>query len=1093
MARTLIEIKADTTQYQQAMKQAAAEMKNLTSEYSLAAAQAKLSGSAQDALKAKVTELTAKIDIQREKVGQQEQQYSSLKEKLDLQKTAHDQLKQKLDAAKQAYEASAKATGEDSEETKKLKEEYDKLNAQLSASERQIQSTETAMTRQQTAVNQTNASLAEMEAELRDVNAELARAPFDAYAQKAEKIGGTLTRAGQAIMPLSAGVAALAVAAVKTTAEFDAEMSKVSAISGAVGEEFDSLRGKAREMGSKTKFSATEAAQGMEYMAMAGWKTQDMLDGIEGVMNLAAAAGEDLGATSDIVTNALTAFGLTAKDSGHFADVLAVASAYANTNVSMMGETFKYCAPVAGALGFSIEQTAEAIGLMGNAGIQASQAGTSLRSILTALAGEVKICGSSIGEVEIATTNANGSMRDLNDILSDCRAAFAKLSESEQASAAQSLVGKNAMSGFLALMNAGEEDITKLSDAISNCDGAAKEMAETMQDNLEGQLTTLKSKLQELAISFGDVLVPMVRNFVTHVQNIVDKLNSMDEGTKQAIVRIGLFVVALGPTLVGLGKIITATASVSRGLGTLAAGLSKIGGVAGIASKATGILSTAMSGASTAIGLIASPAGIAVIAIAAIAAVIKHLWDTNEDFRKAITDIWERIKNTFKEFSEKIKERLDFLGISFEDITNAIKAIWNAFCELLGPPIIAAFDIIATVIEVSLNTIIGLFDLWKNIATGNWSGAWESLKSIVSGEWSGIQNIISAALDMIKGITSVFLDWFGTSWESATKFASTAWKNIKNVISTGILALKSIFSAAIQIITLPFAMIWENCKGIIQQAWEEIKRTVSNSANEVKDAVSKTWSEIKLNIIEPITASIKETTSKAWEEISKTTTKTTGTIKSTTTTAWNAIKSATAPAWETIKKNIQGPITEAKDTISTVISNAKKIISSTWQTIKENTQKAWENIKSAITAPINEAKETVSRAIEAIKKKFDFSWELPKIKLPHFNISGSFKLNPPSVPQFSIEWYKSGGIMTKPTIFGAIKDKMLGGGEAGEEAILPLTEFYDKLGAMLDRKMEAMAAGTNVYVYVTMDGEVVATKVYTKVEDKMVGEIRGRR
>ena len=196
------------------------------------------------------------------------------------------------------------------------------------------------------------------------------------------------------------------------------------------------------------------------------------------------------------MTDALTAFGLSAEDSGHFADILAAASSNANTNVSMMGETFKYAAPIAGALGFSAEDTAEAIGLMANSGIKGSQAGTALRRIMTSLNGEVKLSGDAFGEVTIATSNADGSMRELSDILADCRVAFSQMSESEKAAAAETLVGKNAMSGFLALMNAAPEDIDKLSSAIENCDGTAQSMAETMQDNLKGQLTILKSQLE---------------------------------------------------------------------------------------------------------------------------------------------------------------------------------------------------------------------------------------------------------------------------------------------------------------------------------------------------------------------------------------------------------------------------------------------------------------------------------------------------------------------------------------------------------------------------------------------------------------------
>ena len=288
---------------------------------------------------------------------------------------------------------------------------------------------------------ETEQNLRSLQDQAATTNATLAK--IDEAGEKLQNIGSSVENVGKKFLPVTAAVTGLGTAAVKTAADFDSEMSKVSAISGATGDDFDQLRAKAREMGAKTKFSASEAASAMEYMAMAGWKTSDMLNGIEGIMNLAAASGEDLATTSDIVTDALTAFGLSATDSGHFADILAAASSNANTNVSMMGETFKYCAPIAGALGFSAEDTAEAIGLMANSGIKASQAGTSLRTIMNNLSGEVTFVGKNIGEVTIATSNADGSMRSLNDILADCRVAFSGLTESEKASNAEALVGKN--------------------------------------------------------------------------------------------------------------------------------------------------------------------------------------------------------------------------------------------------------------------------------------------------------------------------------------------------------------------------------------------------------------------------------------------------------------------------------------------------------------------------------------------------------------------------------------------------------------------------------------------------------------------------
>lgn len=399
-----------------------------------------------------------------------------------------------------------------------------------------------------------------------------------ATGEKLKNVGSSIEGVGKKLMPVTAAVGGLGAAAVKVAADFDSGMSQVAAVSGATGKELDALREKAREMGSKTKFSASEAAEAMNYMAMAGWKTGDMLDGIEGIMNLAAASGEDLATTSDIVTDALTALGLSAKDSGHFADILAAASSNANTNVSMMGETFKYCAPVAGALGFTAEDTAEAIGLMANAGIKSSQAGTAMRTMLTSLTGEVTFVGDAFGELTIQTTNTDGSMRSLGDILADCRVAFSQMSESEKAANAEVLVGKNAMSGFLAVMNAAPADIEKLNSAINNCDGTAEKMAETMQDNLAGQLTILKSQLEELAISIGEILMPSIRQIVGWIQGLVDWLNGLDEGTKKIIVTIALMAAAIAPVLIVIGKVVGAIGTVMTVIPQIAGAISSVVG-----------------------------------------------------------------------------------------------------------------------------------------------------------------------------------------------------------------------------------------------------------------------------------------------------------------------------------------------------------------------------------------------------------------------------------------------------------------------------------------------------------------------------------
>lgn len=635
-----------------------------------------------------------------------------------------------------------------------------------------VSSTKDKLATLKTAAEQANAALAkgditqeqydalqreiiETEQELRNLQTEAdktntAFAKIGAAGKVMQNVGDKISGAGEKLLPVTAGITALGTAAVKTGADFDAAMSKVAAVSGATGDDLESLRAKAREMGSQTKFSASEAAEAMNYMAMAGWKTEDMLSGIEGVMNLAAASGEDLATTSDIVTDALTAFGLTAADSAHFADVLAAASSNANTNVSMMGETFKYAAPVAGSLGFSVEDTAEAIGLMANAGIKSTQAGTSLRSIMTALAGDVKFCGETLGEVEIQTTNADGSMRELSDILADCRVAFSGLSESEQASAAQALVGKNAMSGFLALMNAAPTDIDKLSGAINNCDGTSLSMAETMQDNLAGQLTILKSQLEELAISFSDILMPAIRSIVSHMQGLVDKLNQLDPQTKETIVKIALVAAALGPMLIVLGKTISGVGSI---LSLVSKASAAIGAVKGGIAAVTGALGVSLG---TILAVVA--------AIAALVAAFMHLWKTNEGFKNNILGIWEQIKSTFSGLTQGITDRINVLGFNFESFTDMLKSAWDALCNLLAPVFEGVIQNIANIFSEISGIILGLLDVFIGLFTGNWDQLWNGVKGIFTSIWNFIVSTFTNILNTMKGIADVVLGWFGTSW-----------------------------------------------------------------------------------------------------------------------------------------------------------------------------------------------------------------------------------------------------------------------------------------------------------------------------------------
>lgn len=323
---------------------------------------------------------------------------------------------------------------------------------------------------------------------------------------------------------VTAGLIAMGGYSIKVGSDFEAGMSKVQAISGATTEELEILTSKAKEMGAKTKFSATESAEAFQYMAMAGWKTTDMLNGIEGIMNLASASGESLASVSDIVTDALTAFGLQAKDSAHFADVLAKASSNSNTNVGLMGATFKYVAPIAGSMKYSIEDTAVAIGLMANAGIKGEQAGTALRSMLTRLVKPPKQASVALDKLNISAKNSDGTMKPLSQTLKELREKFAQLNDSQKASYAASIAGTEAMSGMLAIINASEDDFQKLTKAIGNSDGAAQEMADTMNNNLKGATTILKSNMESLGLSIYDKFKGPATKGIKSVTEALEKL-----------------------------------------------------------------------------------------------------------------------------------------------------------------------------------------------------------------------------------------------------------------------------------------------------------------------------------------------------------------------------------------------------------------------------------------------------------------------------------------------------------------------------------------------------------------------------------------
>ena len=834
---------------------------------------------------------------------------TATKEKLEVLKTAAEQANTAL------------ANGEISQQ------QYDAL-------QREIIETENELKRLTTEANNSHTALEKM----------------GVLGETLQLAGDKISGVGQKLLPVTAGVTALGTIAVKTGADFDSAMSKVAAVSGATGSEMDALREKAREMGSKTKFSASEAADAMNYMAMAGWKTNDMLSGIEGIMNLAAASGEDLASTSDIVTDALTAFGLSASDSGHFADILAAASSNANTNVSMMGETFKYAAPVLGSLGYSAEDSAIAIGLMANAGIKSSQAGTALRSAITNLAKPTDTVASAMEQYGISLTDSSGKMYSLRELMEQLRQKLGGLSEAEQAQAAASLFGKEAMSGMLAIINGSPADFEKLSNAIDTCsdtvdgyNGTTEKMAAVMQDNLAGQVTILKSQLEELAISFSDILMPAIRSVVSRIQDLVDKLNQLDPQTKEIIAKIALVAAALGPMLVVLGKTIPS-------VGTVFSAVSKLPALFSAVQSGIGAITGAL-------GVSLGPLLAIIAAVAALVAAFVHLWKNNDEFKSNIIGIWEQIKSTFTGLTQGITDRLNALGFDFESFTDVLKAAWDGLCNLLAPIFEGVFQNISNIFSGFADILLNSLDVLIGLFTGDWEQCWNGIKGIFTSIWNFVVNTFRNIMNTLKGIADAVLGWFGTSWNEVwtsikTFFVDTwnsiasfftgivtgirdffvnTWTSISNTFTAIVTAIQTVATTVFTAIRDFFTTIFTAIYNFFSTIFNSIYNVVSNVLNAIQSVVSNIWNSIK-STISNVMQSISSTVSSIWDN-----------IRSAVSNVLNAIRSVVSNIWNSIKSTI---------------SNVMQSISSTVSSI-------WDNIRSAVSDKISGIKSTIQNGFDA--------------------------------------------------------------------------------------------------------------------------------
>lgn len=1029
-----VEIGGDTTGLQNALKEVNSSIKNTQSALKDVNKLLKLDPSNTELLSQKQKLLKDAI--------------AATSEKLESLKTAQEQAKAQLESGD---------LGQD---------KYDAL-------QREIIETEQELKRLQEQAIESNATLAKIEE----------------IGGKLETVGNKVTGVGQKLLPVTAGVTALGTAAVKTTADFDSSMSQVQATMGIAkdamsdlnGESvntMDALRDLAKQMGSETAFSASECADAMNYLALAGYDTQEIYDTLPTVLNLAAAGGIDLASASDMVTDAMSALGMETSEADTMVDQMAKTASSTNTSVAQLGEGILTIGATARTVKGGTAELNTALGILANNGIKGAEGGTHLRNVILSLQNPTDKAAEQMQALGVSVYDSEGNMCSLNDILGDLNTSMDGMTAEEKSNIISKIFNKTDLSAVNALLANTGDTWDDLQQSIVDSGGAAQQMADTQLDNLSGQLTLLKSALEGLAISFGEILMPMVRSAVEKIQAFVDKLNGMSDAQRETIIKIMAFAAALGPLLIILGKTISTVGTTMKAFSSLTKGVAKLGvKIAGSSGSITSL--------GSALGAVAGPVLAVVAVVAVLVAAFKHLWDTNEEFRNAITGIWEGIKEKFAAFGDAITQRLNALGFDFQNIVEVLKAVWDGFCQVLAPVFEAAFSVISTVLGTVLDVIVGILDVFIGLFTGNWSQMWNGIKEIFSGIWNGITGALSAALNMLKGIADVFLGWFGTSWDalwtSVTTFFSNIWngivsfftgiwETIKNVVSVGIQFIGAILQAAFDIITLPFRFIWENCKEIIISVWDAIKNTVSTVINAISTVISTV-----LNAIKSVFTTV-------WNAIKTTVTTVLNSIKTTVTTVFNAIKSVATTVWNGIKTAITTVVDGIKSKVSSAFEAVKSTVSSVFNGIKSTATSVWNGIKSAITTPIEAAKNTIKSALDSISGFFSgLHLQLPHIKLPHFSISGSLSIAPPSVPHLSISWYKEGGILTRPTIFGMNGSSLMAGGEAGAEAVLPLNSFYKQLESILvgrlnndnvEKYLSIIAANSGKGIYLD-DGTLV--------------------
>lgn len=784
-----------------------------------------------------------------------------LAQKHKLLAEAVSETKEKLATLKTAAEQAntALANGEIS------KEQYDALQREIVETEQDLKNLETQANQSATAVQK-----------------------IAATGEKLKTVGDNISSAGQKLLPVTAGVTALGTASVTTAANFESSMSQVQATMGITKDAMSTVNGQsvntmdtlsklAKKMGAETAFSASECAEALNYLALAGYDTQQMCDTLPTVLNLAAAGDIALADASDMVTDAMSALGMGVDEAETMVDQMAKTASTTNTSVAQLGEGILTIGATAKSIKGGTAELNTALGILANNGIKGAEGGTHLRNIILSLQNPTDKAAAQMEALGLSVYDSEGNMRSMNDILGNLNKSMDGMTSAEKSNIISTIFNKTDLSSVNALLANTGETWDSLQKSITDSGGAAQQMADTQLDNLQGQITILKSALEGLAISFGELLMPAIKQIVGWVQKFVDWLNGMNDGTKKVIMTVALLAAALGPVLIVIGKVISA-------VGTIMTVVPKIAGVINTVKGAFAALNTTM---------LANPITLIIAAIAALVAAFIYLWNNCDGFRQFWIDLWENVKQTAVTVWNAIKE-------FFAQVWEAIKTIFSTVFEVIKTLVTTYFNLYKTIIQTVFNTV----------------------KTVITTIWESIKGVFTTVFNVIKTLVTTYFNIYKTIIQTVLTIIqmviTTVWNTIKTVITTVLNAIKTIFSTVWNAIKTIISAVVGAIKGLITGNFTAVKNSITTIMNTIKSTISTIWNTIK-STISTVLGAIKGAVTSVFSGI-------VNAVKSAMVNVLNAVKSG----FVNVKNHITGLASQAftwgRDLVMGIVNGIRSCI-----------------------------------------------------------------------------------------------------------------------------------------------------------------------